>query len=70
MAQPLEGAASLTALIAWANAEIVKITRHVSPDMWKRHLGLMLGGLRLSASPLRPAALSSEEIIAAVRQNT
>ncbi|ULH17245.1 TetR/AcrR family transcriptional regulator (plasmid) [Deinococcus sp. KNUC1210] len=58
-----------TALIAWANAEIVKITRRVSPEQWRRHLTLTLDGLRCKSSELAPASLSNEDILKAMRQN-
>lgn len=51
------------ALITWGIAAIIDSTRHVAPDAWRRHLALVLDGLRPdAASPLPGPALTPQQL--------
>jgi AcrR family transcriptional regulator len=43
------------ALLTWAVVATVDATRDVAPDAWRRHLGLLLDGLRPAAAHPLPA---------------
>jgi AcrR family transcriptional regulator len=60
-------AASDISLVMWSTAGVIETTRHVAPRAWRRHLDLLLSGLRpaggkLPAEPLREKPLTTAEI--------
>jgi len=55
------------ALIAWANTRIVQAAHGIAPDAWRRHLALMLDGLRAEgAAPLAVPPLSPRQVLRAM----
>jgi AcrR family transcriptional regulator len=55
------------ALIAWANTRIVQAAHGIAPDAWRRHLALMLDGLRAEgAAPLPVPPLSPRQVLRAM----
>jgi AcrR family transcriptional regulator len=56
------------AFLAWANTRIMQATHDVSPDAWRRHLGLLLDGFRADrAHPLAVPALTPRQVYRAMR---
>ncbi|MEV0712275.1 TetR/AcrR family transcriptional regulator [Nocardia aurea] len=54
--------------IAWAHIRIVEATSDVAPEVWRRHLALVLDGLRAPAAhPLPVAPLTEDELMRALR---
>lgn len=50
-------------LVLWAGGRIVQATADVAPDLWRRHLGLVLDGLRAeAATPLPHAPLTQAQL--------
>jgi hypothetical protein len=41
-------------LVLWAGGRVVQATADVEPDLWRRHLGLVLDGLRADAATPLP----------------
>ncbi|MCP2257581.1 transcriptional regulator, TetR family [Streptoalloteichus tenebrarius] len=55
------------AFVFWGQARTVEATREIAPDAWRRHLALMLDGLRASAAhPLPEPPLRPEEAMQAM----
>jgi hypothetical protein len=51
------------AFVCWGHAGTVAATARVAPDAWRRHLGLVLDGLRSEgAHPLPVPPLSPEQV--------
>lgn len=51
------------AFVCWGHAGTVAATAHVAPDAWRRHLGLVLDGLRAEgAHPLPVPPLSARQL--------
>ncbi|MFD9700462.1 TetR/AcrR family transcriptional regulator [Lentzea sp. NPDC059081] len=51
------------AFLTWATARTVEATGAVRPDLWRRHLGLMLDGMRAGAAhPLAVPPINPEEL--------
>jgi AcrR family transcriptional regulator len=58
------------ALITWAHTRIVEVTAAVAPDLWRRHLALVLDGLRASAAhPLPVPPLTEDQLMGALRKS-
>jgi AcrR family transcriptional regulator len=56
------------ALLLWSFAPVIDATAGVAPDAWRRHLHLLLDGLRAgAATPPAEPPLSDEELRAAMR---
>ena len=56
------------AFLAWANTRIMQATQGIAPDAWRRHLGLLLDGLRAErAHPLPVPPLSPRQVYRAMR---
>jgi AcrR family transcriptional regulator len=56
------------ALLAWANTRIMQATQEISPQAWRRHLGLLLDGFRTErAHPLPVPPLSPRQVYRAMR---
>jgi AcrR family transcriptional regulator len=56
------------AFLAWANTRIMQATQEISPDAWRRHLGLLLDGFRSEGATALPVApLSPREVYRAMR---
>jgi AcrR family transcriptional regulator len=49
-------------LILWSTRGVIETTRSVAPDAWRRHLDLLLAGMRESAEDLPHRALSPIEL--------
>lgn len=55
-------------LLVWAAVRATEGVRHLAPDAWRRHLGVVLDGLRAGqATPMPGAPLDSEEVRTAMR---
>jgi hypothetical protein len=55
------------ALIAWANTRIMEAAHGIAPDAWRRHLALLLDGLRADgAAPLPVPPLSPRQVLRAM----
>jgi AcrR family transcriptional regulator len=55
------------AILTWGIAGIVDATRDVAPDAWRRHLALLLDGLRPEGShPLPAPPLTLDQLLSAV----
>jgi hypothetical protein len=51
------------ALLSWAIASTMDATRDAAPDAWRRHLAILLDGLRADAAhPLPGAALTGRQL--------
>jgi AcrR family transcriptional regulator len=56
------------AFVLWSTTTIINATAGTAPDAWRRHLALMLDGLRAdAATPLPRAALAPAEVAEAMR---
>lgn len=56
------------AFVLWSTTTIIDATAATAPDAWRRHLGLLLDGLRASAAhPLPSPPLSQDEVAKAMR---
>jgi AcrR family transcriptional regulator len=56
------------AFLAWANTRIMQATQEVSPQAWRRHLGLLLDGFRAErAHPLPVPPLTPRQVYRAMR---
>jgi hypothetical protein len=56
------------AFLTWGTSRTVEATAEINPNAWRRHLALMLDGLRAeAASPLRQPPLRPEEVARALR---
>jgi AcrR family transcriptional regulator len=49
-------------IIMWSIRGVVETTRGVAPGAWRRHLDLLIGGLRPAAEPLIHQPLSRQEV--------
>ncbi|MET7769169.1 helix-turn-helix domain-containing protein [Nocardia sp. NPDC005366] len=55
------------AFITWSHTRIVEATAEIAPEVWRRHLALVLDGLRASAAhPLTVAPLTEEQLMRAL----
>ncbi len=55
-------------LLFWTSGRVIEITSTVAPDYWRRHLGLVLDGLRAeAATPLPQPPLSETQLKRATR---
>jgi hypothetical protein len=56
------------AFVTWAITRTIEATADVEPDAWRRHLGLILDGLRAPAAhPLPAPPLTNEQVTAIMR---
>ncbi len=56
-------------LVFWTAGRVIEVTESVAPDYWRRHLGLLLDGLRAgSATPLPRPPLTQDELARATRR--
>jgi AcrR family transcriptional regulator len=56
-------------LVFWTAGRVIEVTESVAPDYWRRHLGLLLDGLRTgSATPLPRPPLTQDELARATRR--
>ncbi|MFD0362101.1 TetR/AcrR family transcriptional regulator [Nocardia sp. GCM10030253] len=56
------------AFITWSHTRIVEATAHIAPDVWRRHLALVLDGLRASAAhPLPVPPITEDQLMQAMR---
>lgn len=53
-------------LLFWSNDRVIELVGDIAPDLWRRHLGLMLDGLRAEAAHALPAAPLRESQLARV----
>ena len=49
-------------MLIWASQEIGRLTREIAPDAWRRHLELVIAGLRPGGDPLRQTPLTAEQV--------
>jgi AcrR family transcriptional regulator len=50
-------------LVFWTSGRVIELTAAVAPDFWRRHLALMLDGLRVeAATPLPQPPLTDAEL--------
>jgi len=50
-------------LVFWTSSRVIELTAAVAPELWRRHLALLLDGLRAdAASPLPRPALTEAEL--------
>jgi AcrR family transcriptional regulator len=50
-------------LVFWTSSRVIEVTAAVSPELWRRHLALLLDGLRADAArPLLQPALTEAEL--------
>ncbi|WP_040772694.1 TetR/AcrR family transcriptional regulator [Nocardia pneumoniae] len=55
------------AFITWSHTRIVEATGHVAPDAWRRHLALVLDGLRAEAAhPLPVPPITEDQLMHAL----
>jgi AcrR family transcriptional regulator len=55
-------------LLFWTSARVIEATATVAPDLWRRHLGLLLDGLRAeAATPLPAPPLTRSQLARAAR---
>jgi hypothetical protein len=56
------------AFVLWSTTTIIHATAATAPDAWRRHLALLLDGLRADAAhPLPSPPLSQDEVAEAMR---
>ncbi|MEV6428481.1 helix-turn-helix domain-containing protein [Nocardia sp. NPDC051463] len=56
------------AFITWSHTRIVEATATVAPNLWRRHLALVLDGLRASAAhPLPVPPITEDQLMQAMR---
>ncbi|MEU7630121.1 helix-turn-helix domain-containing protein [Nocardia sp. NPDC049220] len=56
------------AFITWSHTRILEATAHIAPDIWRRHLALMLDGLRAEAAhPLPVPPITEDQVMQALR---
>jgi AcrR family transcriptional regulator len=49
-------------IVLWSTCGVIETTRSVAPDAWRRHLDLLLAGMRPSAEDLSHQPLSPAEV--------
>jgi AcrR family transcriptional regulator len=50
-------------LVLWSSGRVVELSSDVAPELWRRHLGLVLDGLRAeAATPLPQPPLTREQL--------
>jgi hypothetical protein len=50
-------------IVFWTSTRVIELTSAVAPELWRRHLALLLDGLRAeSASPLPQPPLTETEL--------
>ncbi|WP_280474250.1 TetR/AcrR family transcriptional regulator [Nocardia asiatica] len=55
------------AFITWSHTRIVEATSHIAPEAWRRHLGLILDGLRAAAAhPLPVPPITEDQLMRAL----
>lgn len=55
------------AFITWSHTRIVEATGHIAPEAWRRHLGLVLDGLRAEAAhPLPVPPITEDQLMHAL----
>lgn len=58
------------AVLFWSSGRVIELTADVAPTLWRRHLGLVLDGLRASAAtPLPAAPLTPSQVRAALARS-
>jgi AcrR family transcriptional regulator len=56
-------------LVFWAAGRVIERTADIAPEQWRRHLGLLLDGLRApAATPLPVPALTRRQLARAARR--
>jgi AcrR family transcriptional regulator len=56
-------------VLFWAGGRVMEVTKAVAPDYWRRHLGLVLDGLRAgAATPLPQPALTRAQLDRAAKR--
>ncbi len=56
-------------LVFWTGDRVIEATASVAPECWRRHLGLLLDGLRAdAATPLPAPPLSRKQLVRAARR--
>ncbi|MFI9511470.1 TetR/AcrR family transcriptional regulator [Nocardia sp. NPDC052566] len=56
------------AFITWSHTRIVEATAQIAPEAWRRHLALVLDGLRASAAhPLPVPPITEDQLLDALR---
>jgi AcrR family transcriptional regulator len=56
-------------LVFWAAGRVIERTADIAPEQWRRHLGLLLDGLRApAATPLPVPALTQRQLARAARR--
>ncbi|MEV0249907.1 helix-turn-helix domain-containing protein [Nocardia sp. NPDC050712] len=57
------------AFITWSHTRIVEATAQLAPNAWRRHLALVLDGLRATAAhPLPEPPITEDQLMSALRQ--
>lgn len=54
-------------LVFWSCGRVIEASASVAPDLWRRHLGLLLDGLRAEAATPLPAPSLTRDQLARVR---
>lgn len=49
-------------IVMWSIRGVIETTRGIAPDAWRRHLDILIAGLRPAAEPLLHPPLSQQEV--------
>jgi hypothetical protein len=56
-------------LLLWSIRGVIETTRHVAPDAWRRHLDLLIAGLRPASGQLGHPPMTRAEVDAVVARS-
>jgi AcrR family transcriptional regulator len=57
-------------MLMWSIRGVIETTRDVAPDAWRRHLGILIAGLRPSEDTLQHKALSRAQVDRVLQEST
>jgi hypothetical protein len=49
-------------MVMWSIRGVIETTREIAPDAWRRHLSLLVAGLRPSSEPLSSKPLTRAQV--------